>query len=551
MPKSSRLLLILALLFTVNVNALPIEGHKVLISGPSRQATEVGRQIAASGGNVVDVAIGVALALSVTGPYFASLGGGGLALIKMNGSVDAIDFREVAPQATSRDYFKDLPKDASQTGGHAIAVPGIPAGLWAIHKKYGKLNWGKLFDGPLKLANKGFPVSGEWVSNTADESRRFNRRANQVFKKNGSQPYKPGEVLFQPELGRALAELKAKNSKGFYEGPVAKDIVQSVIAAGGKMTLQDLKSYKVRWLSPISMDFEGHKIYLMPPPSSGGVVIQTALKLIEKSDIKNRTIALSADEYHLLAEIEARAFRGRFLLGDPDFHQNPLAFLASDKYIEELNSSLNLKKSIALKPLDNKAPSPESSETTHLSVMDNEGHAVAMTLTLNGNYGSGVVTEQYGITLNNQMDDFTTRPSQPNMYNLIQGPGNEVEPGKRPLSSMSPTLVENNGRVTLAIGSPGGPRIISGVLQTLYRILVRGMDVDMAIQAARVHHQFLPNTLFVDRQRFSPEILTELGERGHNVQESPMGRVYVVRLRPDGILEAAYDSRGEGDAGGI
>lgn len=526
-----------------------MEGHKIMMSTPNQSSMEVGRKIAKRGGNVVDVAVAIGLSLSVTAPYYAALGGGGFALVKMDGEVQALDFREMAPKATGADYYLSLPAGSSQNGGTAVAVPGFPAGLWELHKKYGKLKWETLFADAIVMAAEGFPVTGGWVNETISEHDRFNKAGQAAFFKKNQLAYKPGEMLKQPGLAKALQEFRRKNLKGFYEGPVAKDMVDSVQAAGGKMSLEDLKNYKVRWLKPMTMDYEGHKIYLMPPPSSGGVIILSALKLIEKMGLKEKP-ALSIDEFHLMGEIESRAFRGRFLLGDPDFHKNPLQHLTSDAYLEEMRKSINPKKTVALKPLFD-ADVKESSETTHYSVMDAEGRAIALTVTLNGGYGSGVVTHKYGIAMNNEMDDFTTKPNEPNMFGLIQGPGNQVEPGKRPLSSMSPTLVEKNGKVVMAVGAPGGPRIISAVLQAIYRTLARGMDADSAIQAPRVHHQFLPHTLYVDRQRISPEVLQGLRDRGHKVQEGGMAKVYMVRLRPDGILEAAFDSRGEGGAGGI
>lgn len=543
------LFLVLALICGPFTAAMPASGHKILVSGPSPYAVEVGRKIAARGGNVADVAVAVGLTLSVTTPYYAALGGGGFALVKMNQGVEALDFRETAPKATGKDYFLSLPKDASQTGGHAVGVPGVPAGLWALHQKYGKLKWAQLFAEAEALARNGILLSGEWTDKTKSERDRFNKAGLDLFFLKDGVPYKPGQTLKQPGLARALQELRTKNLKGFYEGPVAKDITAAVQAAGGKMTLEDLKSYKVRWLKPLTTTYEGHQIYLMPPPSSGGVLILSALRLMEKLDLKSKP-ALSADEYHMIGEIESRVFRGRSLLGDPDFHKNPLRFLTSDSYLTELAKSVKPDKSVALAPLKDEEVK-ESPQTTHYSIMDADGHAVALTVTLNGNYGSGVVSPKYGIALNNEMDDFTTRPGEPNMYGLTQGPGNDVEPGKRPLSSMSPTLVERDGKVVMAVGSPGGPRIITGVLQVLYRLLARGVDADVAIQTPRVHHQFLPNILYVDRGRFSPEVLDSLRARGHKIEEGWMGKVYVVRLRADGLLEAAFDARGEGAAGGI
>lgn len=544
-----RILTLALCFFHFSAQAIPTEGHKIMISAPNPYAVEVGRKIAERGGNVVDVAVAIGLTLSVTAPYYAALGGGGFALVKMDGDVQAIDFREMAPAGTNPNYYVNMPKGSSQNGAHAVAVPGFPAGLVALHEKYGKLKWESLFVDPLSLANKGFAVSGDWVNNTEDEKDRFNPAGHKAFFKKNVESYKPGEILVQPALGKALTLFRDKKMKGFYDGPVAQDLAKTVQAGGGKLSVEDLRKYKVRWLSPLTTEYEKHKIYLMPPPSSGGIVILQALKLIEKLEVK-KTRPLSADEYHLLAEVEARAFRGRFHLGDPDFHKNPINYLTSESYLEEMKKTVNPKKAVALKPLNDK-DFKESVETTHFSVMDAQGRAVALTVTLNGGYGSAVVTNQYGIALNNEMDDFTTRPGEPNMFGLIQGPGNEVEPGKRPLSSMSPTLVEKDGKIIMSLGAPGGPRIITAVLQALYRVLSREMNVDMAVQAPRVHHQFLPNTLYVDRQRFSPEVLDGLKSRGHKIEESWLAKVYIVRLRPDGILEAAFDSRGEGGAGGI
>lgn len=542
-------LLILSFLFVIQPRAfaVPEEGHQMMIAAPSAYAVEVGREVIGLGGNVVDVAVAVGLTLAVTSPYYAALGGGGFAVLKMGKEVEVLDFREVAPQATGPDFYKDKEKGATRFGGTAVGVPGFPAGLWALHKKYGKLAWRQLFTMPIRLAQQGFFVSGEWVENTQGKKDRFNKAGVQHFFKEGKS-YRPGETLRQPALTRALREFSRKNLKGFYQGPVAKDIVKSVKEAGGVMTLKDLSDYKVRWLKPLVTEYEGHKIYLMPPPSSGGVVIQSALKIIEKINLKKHE-ALTADELHLMGEVLSRAFRGRALLGDPDFHNNPLDRLLSDKYLTEMADSISLKKTKKLEAIE-KTEFKESTETTHYSIMDSEGNAIALTVTLNGNYGSGVVSDRYGIALNNEMDDFTTIPGEPNMFGLIQGQGNLVEPGKRPLSSMSPTLVEKDGNIVMSIGAPGGPRIISGVLQGLYRVLTSGMDMDEAIQAPRVHHQFLPHMLFVDGQRLSPDTVKALEKRGHEVKKSWIAKVYGVRKNEKGNLEAAFDSRGEGAAGG-
>ncbi len=527
--------------------AVPNEGSQIMISGPSQYMVEAVREISAAGGNVADATVVALLTLAVTSPYFAALGGGGFAMMKLSGKVEVLDFRETAPAAAGKQYYEGKPENASTKGGTAVAVPGVPAGLWAIHKKHGKLPWKRLFQTPLKLAQEGFRVTGEWATTTKEEMADFNAAGMHFFVKPDRSAYRAGDLLKQVSLAQALIELRNKGGDGFYQGAVATDITKSVNAAGGNLTMADLKSYKVRWLEPLVNEFKGYKFYLMPPPSSGGVVMRTALQLVDRLNI-TKLKPFSVEELHFLGEILHRSFRGRPLLGDPDFHKNPLSYLASPNYLNELVASVKADKATTLAAL--KDVPQESSQTTHFSIIDSKGNAVALTVTLNGNYGSRVVSERFGIALNNEMDDFTTRPGVPNMFGLIQGEGNVVQPGKRPLSSMSPTLVEQGGKIILAAGAPGGPRIISSVFQALYRHLVTGLDVDQAVQAARVHHQFLPNKLILDDLKFSPETVAGLTKRGHQVEFGGIGRVYMVRLAKDGTLQGAFDSRGEGAAGG-
>ena len=544
--------MILFVIFQVsNVWAIPKQGHQIMMSGPSDYAVEAGKEAALAGGNVVDAAVAMALTLSVTNQYFGSLGGGGFAVVKMKDKpVAALDFREVAPAATSPSYYYKLEKRASRHGGTAVGVPGIPAGLWELHQKYGKLEWTKLFAMAETLATKGFRVAGEWVTETNDEKDDFNAAGKSFFFKKNVEPYLPGEELKQPALAQALGQFKALGPKGFYEGPVAEDIVKAVTESGGAMTLKDLKNYKVRWQTPLEADYNGYHVYLMPPPSSGGIIIKMMLALAERAKLQDKKF-LSADELHWLAGIESRAFRGRFLLGDPDFHTNPLKFLMSKSQMDFLYQSIDPMKATTIPPIADAKSVHESDETTHMSVLDKDGNGIAMTITLNGEYGSGVVTPKYGIALNNEMDDFTTKPGIQNMYGLYQGEGNSVQPGKRPLSSMSPTLVEKDGDLVMSLGAPGGPRIISGVFQVLYRVLGRGMDVDTAIQTGRVHHQFMPDTLIMDRNRFSADTLDAMKKRGHKVEDNHgVAKVYAVKKNDQGVLDAAFDSRGEGAAGG-
>ena len=544
-------ILALTLLYSSVSWAVPAEGTRIMISAPSAYAVDAGKAVAARGGNLVDVAVAVGLTLAVTNPSNASLGGGGFALVSMGQGVEVLDFREMAPAATSPDFYLGLEKGASWNGGTAIGVPGVPAGLWALHKRYGKLGWSQLFEAPLRLAKKGIEFSGTESRYSESQLERFNTAGVRHFYRAPGEPYRPGEILRQPALARALELLRNNGPDGFYTGDVASDIASTVQAAGGVITTGDLSSYRVRWLEPLVTEFAGHRIYMMPPPSSGGLVIKTALELFDRIGIADQA-PLGVDELHLMTEALNRAFRGRALLGDPDYHTNPFDRLLSPAYIDEMAQSIDMRQAVQLEPLL-EAGLAESNETTQYSILDADGNAISLTVTLNGSYGSGIVSEKYGISLNNEMDDFTTRPGEPNAFGLVQGLGNVVEPGKRPLSSMSPTLVEKDGRIVMTLGAAGGPRIISSVVQTLYRVLVTGLDLDRAVQFPRLHHQFLPNKLYMDEYKFSPEVVEGLRQRGHEtVEQRPayLGRIKAVRLNDRNYLEAAYDNRSEGAVGG-
>lgn len=549
---TSRLaIFVFALIFAVAARAVPGEGTRIMISAPSSYAVDAGKAVSDRGGNLVDVAVAVGLTLTVTDPSNASLGGGGFALVSMGQGVEVLDFRETAPAATAPDFYLKRAQGASWNGAAAIGVPGVAAGLWALHQKYGSLEWSDLFATALRLARDGIEFSGTESRYSETQKDRFNPAGLRHFYKSQQQHYRPGEILKQPALAQALTLLRDNNAAGFYHGDVAQDIVATVQANGGVITLDDLANYRVRWLQPLVARYRGHKLYSMPPPSSGGAVIKAAFELFDKLDIE-RYQPLSVDELHLMAEVLNRAFRGRALLGDPDFHKNPLDLILSAGYLDEMARSISLAKSIQLQPLVDK-PLDDSNETTQFSILDADGNALTLTVTLNGSYGSGIVSENFGISLNNEMDDFTTRPGEPNAFGLIQGFGNRVQPGKRPLSSMSPTLVEKDGKIVMALGAAGGPRIISSVIQTIYRVLASGLDIDRAVQFPRVHHQYLPNKLYMDEFKFSPEVVAGLRQRGHEtVEQRPgyLGRIKAVRLNDKNYLEAAYDNRSEGAVGG-
>jgi gamma-glutamyltranspeptidase/glutathione hydrolase len=546
-----RLLCFILVMFVTAAQAVPGEGTRIMISAPSDYAVDAGKAAFAKGGNLIDVAVAVGLTLAVTNPSNASLGGGGFALLSMGDSVEVLDFREAAPAATSPEFYLELEKDASWNGGTAIGVPGVAAGLWALHQKHGKLEWSTLFDTAMTLAQDGVEFSGTESRYSETQKERLNPAGLKHFFKTPEQHYQPGDILKQPALAQALQLLREQGADGFYRGEVARDIAATVQANGGVITTEDLAAYRVRWLQPLQTEFKGYKLHMMPPPSSGGAVIKAAFELFDRVEIQQQQ-PLSVDELHLMAEVLNRAFRGRALLGDPDYHDNPFDTILADSYLDEMAQSIDKSRAFQLPPLEDKALD-DSNETTQYSILDAEGNAISLTVTLNGSYGSGVVSKKFGISLNNEMDDFTTRPGEANMFGLMQGHGNRVQPGKRPLSSMSPTLVGKDGRIVMTLGAAGGPRIISSVIQTIYRVLVTGLDIDRAVQFPRVHHQFLPNKLYMDEYKFSPEVVAGLQQRGHETVEqrpSYLGRIKAVRLNDKNYLEASFDNRSEGAVGG-
>ncbi|MBY0385913.1 gamma-glutamyltransferase [bacterium] len=546
----SILLFLSTFFFIFQASAIPAEGHKIMIAAPTQQVISIGPKIMQKGGNVVDVAVAVELALAVTSPYNASLGGGGFAMVRMNQEEPvALDFRETAPILTHPNFYKERGEKASTIGSLAVGIPGIALGLWDLHQKYGKLKWAQLFDDAIRLAEQGFAVSGDWVRDTEETKNNFNSSGKKYFFKN-EQSYKPGELLRQPQLGKALRKLRDEGPKAFYSGDVAKDIIATLKKNGGVMAIQDLQNYKTRWLTPLKKDFLGHTVYMMPPPSSSGVLTSTIIGLAEQTELAKKA-PTSVEEAHQLAEIFKMAFRGRSLLGDPDYNKNPVTELTSTKYIKTLAGQMSSRKPVKLSALSDETLKKESSETTNFTVMDAAGNTVVMTITLNGTYGSAMVSEKYGVALNNQMDDFTTIPDKPNMYGLIQGKANVVQAGKRPLSSMSPTIITKNNKTVLGVGGAGGPRIITGVFQSWYRAIANGYNMDRAIQTPRLHHQFLPEQIFIDDTQFSVDTQRALEKMGHKTEVSWTAKINGIRLREDGILEGAYDSRSEGGAGGL
>jgi len=549
-------------LFSYGALAQPTQTKNIIVSGPSSHLVETVKDIYKRGGNIFDAAIAGAFTLSVTHPYFVSLGCGGLAVLQNSSGVQALDFREIAPTNVTEDFYVKN-KLSSQRTGTSVGVPGFVAGLWAIHQKYGSLPWSRLVKPAIKLADKGFIVSGEWLEQTKGNANNFNLTGKRIFYYSNGKPYLPGEYLQQKKLAEALILISRKNKTLFYDGLIGQDIVKTIKANNGVMSLEDLKNYKVRWLKPLEFPLGDYQVFSMPLPSSGGVILARAAHLMKQQNLHKKTL-YSVSELHLIGEILSFAFRPRNKMGDFPNSSRYLNHWLSPKKLQKLGNQISMKQvkklPILKDTLDNKnlpqikskISVKESNETTHFSIINNKNEAISMTLTLNGRFGSFVVSDKYGIVLNNQMDDFNTRPGKPNQFGLIQGTNNKIKTGRRPLSSMSPTIVKKKDEVVMALGAAGGPMIISAVFQILYRHLVRKLDLDKAVQFPRVHHQFLPRTLFVEQNRFSPVVLQILKKRGHKIAVRDfIAEAHVVSKNEEGLLEGAFDSRGEGATGGF
>lgn len=542
------------LFFTCGFTAFakPIQTQKIIVSGPSPYVVKTVKEIYNKGGNIFDAAIAAAFTLSVTHPYYVSLACGGFALLKNKKGIKALDFREIAPSKTSANFYTKN-KLSSKRSGSAVGVPGFVAGQWAIYKKYGSLPWSVLLKPAIQLADKGFMVSGQWWEKTHNKKKEFNLAGQKLFFRLNGKPYLPNEILYQKKLAKALKLISKKKDTFFYNSVLGKDIVKTVRQNKGVMSLKDLKNYKVYWLKPISFKLGDYTVFSMPLPSSGGIILNRASQLITNTQINKMSI-YSLKEWHILGEILSFAFRPRNQMGDlsASVLKPYLKNWTSVKKIKKLSSQISLKKVTHLPVLSNTISVKSSGETTHISLMNNKGDAVSMTLTLNGNFGSLVVTKKYGIVLNNQMDDFNTHPNKPNQFGLIQGVNNNVIKGHRPLSSMSPTIITKNKKVVMVLGASGGPMIISSVLQVMYRYLIQKLDLDSAVQAPRVHHQFLPRVLFVEKNRFSPLMLTLLKNKKHTIKiYNSIAKVYAVSKNKNGFLQGSYDARGEGATGGF
>jgi gamma-glutamyltranspeptidase/glutathione hydrolase len=509
----------------------PVRAPHAMVASMHELASRAGIEMMQAGGNAVDAAVATGFALAVVHPQAGNLGGGGFMLIRMtDGAVRFIDYREKAPAAATADMYLDargnVIENASLVGYKAVGIPGSVAGMVYASKKYGKLPLERIMRPAIKLAREGFPLAWEDANDLRDKRLAGFPESRRIFQRDGNY-YKAGEIFRQPELASTLERI-AKDPAAFYQGAMARELAAFIQKSGGLISVNDLAHYEVKVREAVRGTYRGYEIISAPPPSSGGIALIEILNILEGYDLAK--YGRSARAMHLTLEAFRRAFFDRAeLLGDPDFSKIPVAPLIDKKYAGDWRESIDparasssneLRRPASFSQLEQYAsltmPGREPTHTTHYSVVDPAGNAVAVTTTLNESFGSGVTVAGLGFLLNNEMDDFTTKPGVPNTYGLIQGPANAIGPGKRPLSAMAPTIVLKDGKLFLVLGSPGGPRIITTVANILMGVVDYGMNLQEAVNASRFHHQWLPDEVYVERGT-SSDTAALLQQMGHHV----------------------------------
>ncbi len=527
----------------------PVAASRGMVVTAQRLASDVGAQVLRDGGNAVDAAVAVGYALAVTYPAAGNLGGGGFMTLRLaDGRTAFLDFRERAPLAATPGMFLDeagnvAPRRSLDTW-LAVGVPGTAAGLELARTRYGTLPRAALMAPAVRLAAEGFVLTpGDMaVIGTATDALRRDPAAAAIFLRDG-QAMRPGDRLVQADLARSLQAIGDAGPDALYRGPVGAAIVAASRAGGGIIAQQDLDAYRVRELRPIECDYRGYHVISAPPPSSGGVILCEMLGILGGYDLRAMGYR-SAAEVHVLVEAMRLAYYDRNnRLGDPDFVDNPVAQLLDPAYHAALRARINPDRATPSSSLAAAPPPREGTNTTHYSVVDGTGNAVAVTYTLNDWFGVRKVAPGTGIVMNNEMDDFTAKPGVPNTYGLVQGAANAVVPGKTPLSSMSPTIITRDGRVVMVIGSPGGARIITIVLEAVINAVDHGMTVQEAVNAPRIHHQWLPDTIYAERFALSPDTRALLEAKGHKITDGrPWGVAEGVVAGGPALVRQAEDS---------
>lgn len=531
-----------------------IEGKQGMVVSTHPAASEIGLAILKKGGNAIDAAVAVNFALAVAHPSAGNIGGGGFLVYRdKSGNVKALDYREKAPSAASRDMYLDaegkIIPGKSMTGIFSVGVPGTVAGMQEMHDKLGKLPWVDLLQPAVDLARKGLIL-------TEKEARGLNRQRSEFLKENPGKNYllsaegkewKAGDLLVQEDLANTLELILKKKAKGFYKGQTARNIVNEMKAQNGIISKKDLRNYQAVWRTPIKSTYKNYQIIGMPPPSSGGVALAQLLQMVAPYSL-NKWGPTSDSTIQVMVEAERRVYADRAKwLGDPDFVKVPVTELIDPAYAKSRMSSMNF--SQATKSADIQAgvfPGYESPETTHYCIVDNEGNAVSITTTLNNSYGSKVFVGGSGFLLNDEMDDFSAKAGAPNLYGLIGSKANEIQPNKRMLSSMTPTIVEQDGQLKMVVGTPGGSTIITSVFQVVLNTLEMGMNMQQAVEYPRFHHQWMPEKITAEPKRFSEEQQIRLQTKGYTFAPvSAIGLVEGILVLPNGNLQGGADSRGD------
>ncbi len=534
-------------------------GAKAMVVSAHPLATQAGIEILKQGGNAVDASVAVQFALAVVYPQAGNIGGGGFMVLRTNkGKMASLDFRETAPAKASRDMYLDKNKnvipDLSTTGHLAAGVPGSVAGMYEAHRKYGKIKWQLLLEPAIRYAEKGIKVTAgnaTSLNKYLEDLAKAETKPSVFTHKAGRNRWREGDSLVQKDLAAVLRLIQSKGRDGFYKGTVADKIVAEMQRGKGLISYDDLKSYQPKWRTPMVGTYKNYMLVGMPPPSSGGVILSQMLRMIERFPLGKYGFH-SPEAVHLMAECERRAYADRAEhLGDPDFWKVPIKMLLDTNYIKKRMADFDPKKASLSSKIKAGVASKESEYTTHFTVVDEQGNAVAITTTLNDNYGNKLTVGDAGFILNNEMDDFSSKPGTPNMYGLIGNEANAIAPNKRMLSAMTPTIVLKDKKLFMTIGSPGGGTIITSVFQTFLNVVEFKMSLIEAVHAKRFHHQWLPDQISIEEGTFDKKTIETLEKMGHKIQpRHPIGRVEAIMITPEGKIEGVGDNRGDDDAQG-
>lgn len=530
-----------------SVFAVTLDGGAV--AAPDQYGAKVAAEILKKGGNAVDAAVATAFTLAVTYPEAGNIGGGGFMTLYVDGKPYFLDYREIAPKAATKTMYLnekgEVIENLSLVGAKAAGVPGTVMGLWEAHKRFGKLKWSELLTPAIGYAQSGFRVADQQYQYRQDAIALFNGKTNfgDYF---GT--LSPGETFKQPELAKTLERIADKGPDDFYKGETAKLLIAQMKQDGGLITADDLVDYKAQWREPMRIDWQGNTLYTAPLPSSGGIALAQLIGIKEQRAADFKGVELNSAKYiHLLSEIEKRVFADRAdYLGDPQFSKVPVAQLTDPNYIAKRAKEVNPD---AISETEKVRPGLEPHQTTHFSIVDKDGNAVSNTYTLNWDFGSGVVVKGAGFLLNDEMDDFSSKPGVANAFGVVGSDANAIEPGKRMLSSMSPSIVTRDGHVSLVLGTPGGSRIFTSIFQVLNNVYDFHLPLEKAVAAQRVHHQLLPkDTIYYDAYApLTGKVADELKAMGYTLEDQGwnMGDIQAIRVNGK-ALETASDPRGRG-----